>query len=145
LARAAGADDVILYTQVDFESETKRLTDGKGVDVVYDSVGKTTFDKSLAVLRQRGMLVLFGASSGAVPPFDPLTLMKGSWFLTRPTLHHYSASRAELEDRAQALFAMIAAKKLKLRVEHVYPLADAPQAHRDLEGRATAGKILLIP
>ena len=145
LARAAGADDIILYTKVDFESETRRLTDGKGVDVVYDSVGKTTFDKSLAVLRVRGMLVLFGASSGAVPPFDPLALLKGSWFLTRPTLHHYIASRAELEDRAQSLFAMIAAKKLKLRIEHVYPLAEAPQAHRDLEGRATTGKILLIP
>jgi NADPH2:quinone reductase len=145
LARGAGADDIILYTKVDFESETKRLTDGKGVDVVYDSVGKTTFDKSLAVLRPRGMLVLFGGSSGAVPPFDPLGLVKGSWFLTRPTLNHYIASRAELEDRAQSLFAMIAARKLKLRIEHVYPLAEAPQAHRDLEGRATTGKILLIP
>jgi NADPH2:quinone reductase len=146
LAREAGADDVILYTQVDFESETKRLTQGKGVDVVYDSVGKTTFEKSLNILRPRGMMVLFGGSSGAVPPFDPIALsQKGSLFLTRPTLLHYTANRDELEARASALFEMIAAKKLKLRIEHIYPLAEAQKAHRDLEGRKTTGKLLLIP
>lgn len=146
LARAAGADEVILYTQADFEAETKRLTDGKGVDVVYDSVGKTTFEKSLNVLRPRGMMVLFGGSSGAVPPFDPLTLTaKGSLFLTRPSLTNYIASREELESRASALFGMIAAKALTLRIEHVYPLADAQRAHRELEGRKTTGKLLLIP
>ncbi|HYM05219.1 MAG TPA: quinone oxidoreductase [Terriglobales bacterium] len=146
LAREAGADDVILYTQVDFESETKRLTQGKGVDVVYDSVGKTTFEKGLNLLRPRGMMVLFGGSSGAVPPFDPIILsQKGSLFLTRPTLNHYIITRADLEARASAVFAMIAAKKLKLRIEHIYPLREAQQAHRDLEGRKTTGKLLLIP
>ena len=146
LAREAGADEVILYTQVDFESETKRLTQGKGVDVVYDSVGKTTFEKGLNLLRPRGMMVLFGGSSGAVPPFDPIILsQKGSLFLTRPTLNHYTSTRDELEARASAVFAMIAAKKLKLRIEHIYPLREAQQAHRDLEGRKTTGKLLLIP
>jgi NADPH:quinone reductase len=146
LAREAGADEVILYTQADFENETKRLTQGKGVDVVYDSVGKTTFEKGLNILRPRGMMVLFGGSSGAVPPFDPITLtQKGSLFLTRPSLPHYIATRAELDARADALFQMIAAKKLKLRIEHIYPLQEAQQAHRDLEGRKTTGKLLLIP
>jgi NADPH:quinone reductase len=146
LAREAGADEVILYTQLDFESETKRLTQGKGVDVVYDSVGKTTFEKGLNVLRPRGVMVLFGGSSGAVPPFDPIALsQKGSLFLTRPTLLHYTSTRDELEARARALFDMIAAKKLKLRIEHIYPLQEAQQAHRDLEGRKTTGKLLLIP
>ena len=146
LAREAGADDIIFYTQVDFETETKRLTGGKGVDVVYDSVGKTTFEKGLNVLRPRGMMVLFGGSSGPVPPFDPLILAaKGSLFLTRPTLVQYTASREELESRSHALFDMIATKKLKLRVEHVYPLMGAQQAHRDLEGRKTTGKLLLVP
>jgi len=146
LAREAGADEVILYTQADFESETKRLTQGKGVDVVYDSVGKTTFEKGLNVLRPRGMMVLFGGSSGAVPPIDPIALsQKGSLFLTRPTLGHYSSTREELEARASALFEMLATKKLKLRIEHVYPLQEAQQAHRDLEGRKTTGKLLLIP
>lgn len=146
LAREAGADEVILYTQADFENETKRLTQGKGVDVVYDSVGKTTFEKGLNVLRPRGMMVLFGGSSGAVPPFDPITLtQKGSLFLTRPSLPHYIATRAELDARADALFQMIAAKKLKLRIEHIYSLQEAQQAHRDLEGRKTTGKLLLIP
>ncbi len=146
LAREAGADDIIFYTQVDFETETKRLTGGKGVDVVYDSVGKTTFEKGLNVLRPRGMMVLFGGSSGPVPPFDPLILAaKGSLFLTRPTLVQYTASREELESRSHALFDMIATKKLKLRVEHVYPLTGAQQAHRDLEGRKTTGKLLLVP
>jgi len=146
LARAAGADEVILYTQTDFETETKRLTGGKGVDVVYDSVGKTTFDKGLNILRPRGMMVLFGGSSGAVPPFDPMILnQKGSLFLTRPTLGHYTSTREELVERAGAVFGMIAAGKLKLRIEHTYPLAEAPRAHRDLEGRKTTGKLLLIP
>jgi NADPH2:quinone reductase len=146
LARAAGADDIIFYTQDDFESETRRLTGGKGVDVVYDSVGKTTFEKGLNVLRPRGMMVLFGGSSGAVPPFDPIMLSsKGSLFLTRPTLGHYTATREELAARASELFDMVAKKKLKLRVEHVYPLAEARQAHRDLEGRKTTGKLVLVP
>ena len=146
LARAAGADDIILYTKDDFESETRRLTGGKGVDVVYDSVGKTTFEKSLNVLRPRGMMVLFGGSSGAVPPFDPILLSsKGSLFLTRPTLGHYTATREELEARASELFDMVAKKKLKLRIEHMYPLAEARQAHRDLEGRKTTGKLVLVP
>jgi len=146
LARAAGADDVILYTQVDFEAETKRLTGGKGLDVVYDSVGKTTFEKGLNLLRPRGMMALYGASSGAVPPFDPLTLtQKGSIFLTRPSLGHYILTREELQARASAVFRMIAAGKLKLRIEHTYPLSQAQQAHRDLEGRKTTGKLLLLP
>ena len=146
LAREAGADEIIFYTQADFESETKRLTDGKGVDVVYDSVGKTTFEKGLNILRPRGMMVLFGGSSGAVPSFDPIILtQKGSLFLTRPSLQHYIATRADLEARTNALFEMIASKKLKLRIAHVYPLRDAQQAHRDLEGRKTTGKLLLIP
>ena len=146
LARDAGADEIIFYTQTDFEAETKRLTGGKGVDVVYDSVGKTTFEKSLNVLRPRGMMALFGGSSGAVPLFDPIVLsQKGSLFLTRPTLNHYVITREELMARSEAVFGMIAAKKLKLRIEHSYKLADAAQAHRDLEGRKTTGKLLLIP
>lgn len=146
LARDAGADEIILYTQSDFEGETKRLTGGKGVDVVYDSVGKTTFEKGLNVLRPRGMMALFGGSSGAVPPFDPIVLtQKGSLFLTRPSLPHYIASRDDLVARSSAVFEMIAAGKLKLRIQHTYPLADAQRAHRDLEGRKTTGKLLLIP
>jgi len=146
LARGAGADDVILYTQSDFEAETKKLTGGKGVDVVYDSVGKTTFEKGLNVLRPRGMMVLFGGSSGAVAPFDPLVLtQKGSLFLTRPSLGNYIATSEELQQRAAAVFGMIREGKLKLRIEHVYPLAEAAQAHRELEGRKTTGKLLLIP
>src|SRR6266481_3586091 len=146
LAREAGADDVILYTQADFETETKRITGGKGVDVVYDSVGKTTFDKGLNVLRPRGMMVLFGGSSGAVPPFDLIALaQKGSLYVTRPTVAHYIATREELLARSSAVFGMIAAGKLKLRIQHTYPLAQAQQAHRDLEGRKSTGKLLLIP
>jgi NADPH2:quinone reductase len=146
LARGAGADEVILYTQADFEVETKRLTGGKGVDVVYDSVGKTTFEKGLNVIRPRGMMALFGGSSGAVPPFDLITLsQKGSLYVTRPTLANYIATREELVTRSSAVFSMITAGKLKLRIEHSYPLAEAPQAHRDLEGRKTTGKLLLIP
>ena len=146
LARDAGADEVILYTQADFEAETKRLTGGHGVDVVYDGVGKTTFEKGLNVLRPRGMMVLFGGSSGAVPPFDLVQLsQKGSLYVTRPTLGHYTATTEELRARSSALFKMIAEGKLKLRIEHTYPLADAATAHRDLEGRKTTGKLLLIP
>src|SRR5205085_3846651 len=146
LARAAGADEVILYNEQDFETETRRLTDGKGVHVVYDGVGKSTFEKGLNVLRPRGYMVLFGGASGAVPPFDPIQLTpKGSLFLTRPSLQHYVATRAELEERAGDVLNSIAAGKLKLRIEHVYPLAKAEQAHRDLEGRKTTGKLLLIP
>jgi len=146
LAREAGADHVILYTHNDFEAETKRITNNEGVHVVYDSVGKTTFQKSLNVLRQRGYMVLFGGSSGAVPPFDPLVLtQKGSLFLTRPSLVHYVATRQELETRASYVFEAITAGKLKLRIEHRYPLSQAQQAHRDLEGRKTTGKLVLLP
>ena len=145
LARAAGADEVIRYTQVDFEAETKRLTGGKGVDVVYDSVGKTTFDKGLNVLRPRGYMALYGGSSGAVPPFEPAVLtQKGSLFLTRPSLGAYIATAQELQQRADTVFDMVATGKLKLRVEHIYRLKDAAQAHRDLEGRKTTGKLLLL-
>jgi NADPH2:quinone reductase len=146
LARGAGADDVILYTQTDFEAETKRLMNGKGVDVVYDSVGKTTFEKGLNVLRPRGMMVLFGGSSGAAAPLDPIVLtQKGSLFLTRPSLNNYIATSEELQQRAGSVFGMISAGKLKLRIEHTYPLAEAQVAHRDLEARKTTGKILLLP
>jgi NADPH:quinone reductase len=146
LARAAGADEVILYTQADFEAETKRLTGGKGVDVVYDSVGKTTFEKGLNVLRPRGMMVLFGGSSGPVPPFDLIALsQKGSLYVTRPTLGHYIATREELVARSSAVLGMIVTGKLQLRIEYTYPLAEAQRAHRDLEGRKTTGKLLLIP
>jgi NADPH2:quinone reductase len=146
LAREAGADEAILYTQADFEAETKRLTSGKGVDVVYDSVGKTTFDKGLNVLRPRGMMVLFGGSSGAVPPFDLITLsQKGSLYVTRPSVANYIATREELVARSSAVFGMVATGKLKLRIEHKYPLTEVQRAHRDLEGRKTTGKLLLIP
>jgi len=146
LAREAGADDIILYTKQDFEVETKRLTDGKSVHVVYDGVGKTTFDQDLNVLRPRGYLALFGASSGPVPPFDLGKLsQKGSLFITRPTLVHHIASHEELQQRAGDVLNMIASGKLKLRIEHLYPLKDARQAHQDLEGRKTTGKLLLIP
>jgi NADPH2:quinone reductase len=146
LAREAGADEIILYAQQDFEAETKRLTDGKGVHVIYDGVGKTTFDKDLNVLRPRGYLVLFGASSGAVPPFDLVKLsQKGSLFITRPTLVHHIATHEELQHRATDVLGMISKGKLKLRIEHIYPLRDAQQAHRDLEARKTTGKLLLIP
>ena len=146
LAREAGADDVILYTEQDFEAEAKKLTGGKGVEVVYDSVGKTTFDGSLNCLRPRGMLVLFGASSGPVPPFDLIQLSgKGSLFVTRPTLWHYVATRAELEWRAGDVLGWAAKGELKLRTEHIYPLAEAAQAQADLADRKTTGKILLEP
>ena len=146
LAREAGADECIVYTQADFEAETKRLTDGKGVHVVYDGVGKATFDKDLEVLRPRGYLVLFGGSSGAVPPFDLIKLsQKGSLFITRPTLAHYTATREELELRAGEVLGAIAKGEVKLRIHKSYALAEAAQAHRDLEGRKTTGKLLLIP
>jgi len=146
LARAAGADEVILYSEQDFEAETKRLTDGRGVDVVYDSVGKTTFDKSLNCLRPRGMMVLFGGSSGAVPPFDLIQLStRGSLFVTRPTLKDYIATRADLEWRAGDVFQGLVAGRLKVRAEHVYSLADAAQAQMDIASRNTTGKLLLIP
>jgi NADPH:quinone reductase len=146
LAREAGADEVILYTQQDFEAETKRLTGGKGVHVVYDSVGKTTFEKGLNLLRPRGYMVLFGGSSGAVPPLDLIVLsQKGSLYVTRPTLLAYISTREELVARSGAVFGMIASGQLKLRIKHTYPLADAQQAHRELEGRKTTGKLLLLP
>lgn len=146
LAREAGADDLIVYTRDDFEVETKRLTDGKGVDVVYDGVGKSTFDKDLNVLRQRGYLVLFGGASGAVPPVDPMVLaQKGSLFLTRPILAHHMATREELEHRASDVFKMVGDGNLKVRMDRTYPLDQVQQAHRDLEGRKTTGKLLLIP
>ncbi|HYW74647.1 MAG TPA: quinone oxidoreductase [Pyrinomonadaceae bacterium] len=146
LARAAGADECIVYSQADFESETRKLTGGQGVHVVYDGVGKATFDKDLNVLRPRGYLVLFGGASGAVPPFDLIKLsQKGSLFITRPTLAHYTATREELEWRAGEVLQMISAGELKLQINHRYPLAEAEQSHRDLEGRKTTGKLLLIP
>src|ERR1041385_894701 len=146
LARDAGADECIVYTEADFEAETKRFTDGKGVHVVYDGVGKATFDKDLEVLRPRGYLVLFGGSSGAVPPFDLIKLsQKGSIFITRPTLAHYTATREELDWRASDVLGSIARGELKLRIHKTYPLVEAAQAHRDLEGRQTTGKLLLIP
>ena len=146
LSRKAGASDVILYSHQSFEDEVKRLTGGKGVDVVYDSVGKDTFEQSLNCLRPRGMLVLFGASSGPVPPFDLIQLSsKGSLFVTRPTLWHYIATRQELEWRAGEVLGWAAKGELKLRTEHTYPLADAAHAHIDMESRKTTGKILLVP
>ncbi|HKE55759.1 MAG TPA: quinone oxidoreductase [Pyrinomonadaceae bacterium] len=146
LARNAGADECIIYTESDFETETRRLTDGKGVHVVYDGVGKATFEKDLNVLRPRGYLVLFGGSSGAVPPFDLIKLsQKGSLYITRPTLAHYTAARDELEWRARDVLNWIVSGDLKLRIHKVYPLAEAQQAHRDLEGRVTTGKLLLVP
>jgi NADPH2:quinone reductase len=146
VAREAGADEVILYTQTDFESEAKRLTDNKGVDVVYDSVGKDTFDKSLNCLRRRGYMVLYGASSGAVPPLDPQVLnAKGSLYLTRPFLAHYTADRVELMGRVNDLFNWIAAGELKVHIDKTFPLSEAAEAHRYLEGRQSKGKILLIP
>jgi NADPH:quinone reductase len=145
LAREAGADEVIQYSLQDFEAETKRLTEGKGVHVVYDGVGKTTFDKDLNVLRPRGYLVLFGGASGAVPPFDLMKLsQKGSLFVTRPSIGNYIATHEELQQRATAILNMIAAGKLKLRIAHTYPLPDAQQAQRDLEARKTTGKLLLM-
>jgi NADPH:quinone reductase len=144
LARKAGAHEVIVYTTQDFETEVKRLTDGRGVDVVYDSVGKDTFDRSLNCLRPRGMLVLFGFSSGLVPPFDPAILgTKGSLFLTRPGLNQYMATRDELLSRMDAIFGWLASGALKIRIGHVFPMAEARKAHEELEARRTTGKVLL--
>jgi len=146
LARDAGADEAIIYTQQDFETETQRLTAGQGVHVVYDGVGKDTFAKDLNVMRSRGYVVLFGGSSGAVPPFDLLELTKhGSLFVTRPSLQHYIATRPELEQRSSDVLQSIVRGELKMRIHKAYPLEEAQQAQRDLEGRKTAGKLLLIP
>lgn len=146
LARDAGADEVILYTRTDFEAEVRRLTDGQGVDVVYDSVGRTTFSAGLRCLKPRGYMVLFGQSSGPVDPLDPQVLnQRGSLFLTRPSLAHYAADPQELAWRAEELFGWIRSGQLKLRIDRTLPLARAEEAHRLLEGRATAGKLLLIP
>lgn len=146
LAKQVGADEIILYTQADFLTEVKRITDGKGVHVVYDSVGATTFDKSLDCLKPRGYLVLFGQSSGPVPPFDPGKLAaKGSLFLTRPSLAHYTLDRVELLQRAGDLFGWIQSGKVKPRIENVFALKDAGQAQRLLESRKTSGKLVLIP
>jgi NADPH:quinone reductase len=146
LAKGAGADEVILYTEQDFVEETERITNGEGVDVVYDSVGKDTFDGSLDVLRPRGYMVLLGASSGPVPPLDPQILnQKGGLFLTRPALAQYTATREELLWRAQSLFSWIGQNNLNVRIGGTYELSDAEQAHRDLEGRKTTGKLILLP
>jgi len=146
LAKEAGADEVIQYTTQDFETEVKRLTGGRGVQVVYDSVGKTTFEKSLNVLAPRGTLVLFGQASGPVPPVDLGILAgKGSLYVTRPTLGHYVATREELLRRAGDVLGWVQAGELTLRIEHTFPLARAAEAHRALEGRRTTGKVLLIP
>ena len=146
LARQAGADEVILYTEVDFAEETRRLTDGRGAHVVYDSVGRSTFEKSLDILRPRGLLALYGQSSGPVPPFDPSVLaQKGSLFLTRPSLAAYAADRGELLRRAGDVLGWIGAGELNLRIERTYTLDEAADAHRALEGRLTTGKVLLIP
>jgi NADPH2:quinone reductase len=146
LALEAGADGIVFYTRQDFEPEVKRLTSGRGVDVVYDSVGATTFMKSLNSLRPRGMMVSFGQSSGPVGPIDPLLLnQKGSLFLTRPKLGDYCGTRLELLWRADDVLGWIGAGKLKVRIDRTYRLSEAAQAHRDLEGRKTSGKVLLLP
>ena len=146
LAKGAGADHVILYSKQDFEPEVKRITGGRGVDVVYDGVGATTFDKSLSCLRPRGFMILFGAASGPVPPLDLQVLnVRGSLFLQRPSLNHHIAAREELVQRAGEVLGWIRDGKIKLRIEHQFPLAQAADAHRALEGRKTTGKILLIP
>jgi len=146
LARQAGADHVILYTSQDFEAEVKRITGGAGVHVVYDGVGAATFDKGLSCLRPRGMMALFGQASGPVPAFDLQVLnQKGSLFITRPSLFHYVATREELLQRAGDVLGWIRDGKVTLRVEHQFPLAQAGEAHRALEGRRTTGKVLLLP
>jgi NADPH2:quinone reductase len=146
LAREAGADEVILYTREDFLEAVQRLTDSRGVSVVYDSVGKTTAEKSLDCLAPRGMMVFYGNSSGPAPPIDPLTLtQKGSLFLTRPTLFHYIADRASLETRAAEVLGRVGSGRLKVRIGRTFPLAETSDAHRALEGRETTGKVLLLP
>lgn len=146
VARDAGVDALIQYDRDDFETETRRITDGKGVDVVYDSVGRTTFDKSLSCLKRRGYMVLYGQSSGPVPPFDLQVLnAKGSLFVTRPTLRDYVAERAEMLWRANEVLGWIGAGQLTVRIDRTFPLAEAAEAHRYLEARKTRGKVLLIP
>jgi NADPH2:quinone reductase len=146
LAREAGADEVILYTREDFLEAVQRLTDSRGVSVVYDSVGKTTAEKSLDCLAPRGMMVFYGNSSGPAPPIDPLTLtQKGSLFLTRPTLFHYIADRVSLETRAAEVLGRVGSGRLKVRIGRTFPLAETSDAHRALEGRETTGKVLLLP
>ena len=145
LSRSAGADEVVMYTEQDFEAEVKRLTDGRGVQVVYDSVGQTTFEKGLNSLAPRGMMVLFGQSSGKPDKIYPTALQKGSLFLTRPTIVNYTAERAELESRANDVLTWVQNGKLRLRTEFEFPLKDAKAAHEALEGRKTTGKVLLIP
>ncbi|MHB8303754.1 MAG: quinone oxidoreductase family protein [Acidobacteriaceae bacterium] len=146
MSRAAGAQDVILYTHQDFEAEVKAITEGRGVDVVYDSVGKSTFERSLQCLRPRGMMVLFGASSGAVPMIDPIHLsLAGSLFFTRPSLSHYTLTRTELDARSKSVFDRLERGEVKLHIQHIYPLAEAAHAHEELQSRRTSGKILLLP
>jgi NADPH2:quinone reductase len=146
LARGAGADEVIRYTENDFEQEVLALTEGRGVDVVYDGVAKDTFEKGLNVLKPRGYMVLFGQSSGPVEPFDPAILnVKGSLFLTRPTMTNYIQSREELLERATDLLSWVVDKKLEVRIGDRFPLADAAEAHKALQGRRTSGKVLLLP
>jgi NADPH2:quinone reductase len=146
LSRAAGADEVILYTREDLVERVRDLTGGRGLQVVYDSVGRDTFDKSLGCLAPRGLLVLFGQSSGAVPPFDPQVLSaRGSLFLTRPTLGHYTLTREELLSRAGDCFAAMASGALRVRIGAEFPLAEAARAHQELQGRRTTGKVLLLP
>ncbi|MCS7172568.1 MAG: quinone oxidoreductase [Armatimonadetes bacterium] len=146
LAREAGADEVILYTQVDFREEVRRITNGQGVQVVYDSVGRDTFDRSLDCLRPRGMMISFGQSSGPVGPVDPLVLsQKGSLFLTRPSILHYTATREELLWRARDVLGWVRTGELRVRVDRTFPLAEAAAAQRRLESRESAGKLLLVP
>lgn len=145
LAKGAGADHVIIYTRQDFAEEVKKATDGKGVQAVYDAVGKTTFDQSISCLSRRGYMVLYGQASGPVPPMDPRILGNGSLFLTRPGLGDYTSTREELEQRAGDVLGWVKSGELKLRVEHVFPLSEAAEAHRQLESRATTGKVLLMP
>ncbi len=146
IARSVGADDIVLYSRTDFEVEVKRLTAGRGVNVVYDSVGKDTFEKSLGCLALRGMMVLYGQSSGPVPPVDPQVLnTKGSLFLTRPTLHHYTHTREELLARAGDVLSWVRSGVLRLRIDRDFPLVQAADAHRYLQGRQTKGKVLLTP
>jgi NADPH:quinone reductase len=145
MVKRIGADEVIIYSKQDFLEETKRITAGKGVEVVYDSVGQSTFEKSLQCLKPRGYLVLFGQSSGPVPPISPSLLVKGSYFLTRPTLAHYTATREELLNRANEVFEWVKSGVMKIRIDQAYPLERAGEAHRRLESRASTGKILLLP
>ncbi len=146
IAKEAGADDIIIYTKENFEEKAKKITDGKGVDVVYDSVGKATFEKSLNCLKPRGMLVSFGQSSGAIETFNPAILsQKGSLFLTRPTLADYASNKEEISQRTKDIFSWIKNKELKIRIHKEFKLSEAKKAHEELEGRKSSGKILLVP